>query len=59
MDWGVLENCVAMVAITCVAVFASKFNLDQALSSAAIAAIAGLAGHGVSSIFTKKTKLGE
>jgi len=46
MNWDVVETCVAIIAIALVAVFSSKFNLDQSLSNTAIAAIAGLAGHG-------------
>ena len=46
MNWDVVETCVAITAIAVVAIFSSKFNLDQALSNTAIAAIAGLAGHG-------------
>ena len=56
MNYDVLENCVAIIAIGCVAIFASKLNLDPALSSAAIAAIAGLAGHGVSSGMITKSQ---
>ena len=55
MNYDVVENCVAIVAIACVAIFASKLNLDPALSSAAIAAIAGLAGHGASSLVHRIT----
>ena len=55
MNWDVVENCVAIVAIACVAIFSSKLGLDPALSSAAIAAIAGLAGHGVSNVVSKLT----
>lgn len=53
MNWDVIENCVAIGAISCVAIFSSKLGLDPALSSTSIAAIAGLAGHGVSDIVSK------
>ena len=56
MNGDVFENCVAIAAIACVAIFASKLNLDPALSSAAIAAIAGLAGHGVSGTVARFTR---
>lgn len=55
MSWEVIENCVAIGAIACVAIFGSRLNLDPALSSAAIAAIAGLAGHGMSGAVAKLT----
>lgn len=53
MNWDVVENAIAMITIAAIAIFASKLNVDSALSGAAIAAIAGLAGHGVSSTFQK------
>lgn len=56
MNFDVIENCVAIAAIACVAIFASQLNLDPALSSSAIAAIAGLAGHGVSGAVAKLTE---
>lgn len=56
MNWDVIENCVAIAAIACVAVFSNKLGLDASLSSAAIAAIAGLAGHGVSNVVSSLVK---
>ena len=56
MNWDVIENCVAIAAIACIAVFSKNLGLDSSLSSAAIAAIAGLAGHGVSNVVSKLTE---
>ena len=44
MNWAAIDNCVAYLCITLVAVLAAKIGVGETLAGAAIAAIAGLAG---------------
>jgi hypothetical protein len=54
MDNNTIEKCVAILAIALVATVGPKFGLADGLAGTAIAAIAGLAGQGVVSMFRGK-----